>query len=60
MESKNGRSSHFVKKKSKDQKKFVPNETNPMNDEEHYEMLRVAKVDPHSHSIFSFISLSRQ
>jgi len=44
MEKKSGRSNHFVKKKSKDQKKFVPTEPNPMNDEEHYEMLRVAKV----------------
>jgi len=38
MDGKSGRSGHFIKKKSKDQKRFTPDE------QEHNEMLRVAKV----------------
>ena len=44
MEGKNGRSGHFIKKKTKDQKKFLSDESIPMTEQEHDEMLRVAKV----------------
>ena len=45
QEVKSGRLGHFVKKKSKDQKKFVPTEpVRTAAEEEHDEMLRVAKV----------------
>jgi hypothetical protein len=45
MEGKTGRSGHFVKKKSKDHKKFTSAEPNPISEQEHHDMLRVAKVD---------------
>ena len=44
MEGKNGRSGHFIKKRSKDSKKFNSNECLSVNDQERDEMLRVAKV----------------
>ncbi|CAF1289999.1 unnamed protein product [Adineta steineri] len=43
MENKNGRSGHFIKKKPKGQKKFTSDEPIQMNEQEHNEMLRVAK-----------------
>jgi hypothetical protein len=44
MEGKNGRSGHFIKKKSKDQKRFPFDEPIRMDEQEHDEKLRVAKV----------------
>jgi hypothetical protein len=45
-----GRSGHYIKKQTKDQKKLTPsttisNEAIPMNEQEHNEMLKVAKVN---------------
>lgn len=44
MDGKPRRSGHFIKKKSKDKKKIPPNEPIPMNEQEHDDMLKVAKV----------------
>jgi hypothetical protein len=49
---KNGRSGHFIKKKTKGQKKLPPDESIPMTEQEHNEMIRVAKV-----SMFIFLLL---
>lgn len=44
MEGKTGRSGHFIKKKSKEKKKILPETPAPLNEQEHKEMLKVAKV----------------
>lgn len=44
MEGKSKRSGHYIKRKSKDSKKFTSNEPLSLNEQEHHEMLRVAKV----------------